>query len=151
MNLHFSPADEAFRAEVRDFLADALTPELRATARRMTSVYAQKEVGLEWQAILHEKGWAAPSWPVEHGGCDWTVSQHYIFDTELARASAPPLSPMGIGMCGPVLIGHGTEAQKAHFLPRILSGKDFWCQGYSETTAGVRSGAIADEGNRRWR
>ena len=136
MDLSFSSADEAFRAQVRDFLAGALSEDLKRTARRMTSVYADKRVALEWQAILHARGWAAPSWPVEYGGCDWTVSQRYIFDVELARASAPPLSPMGIGMCGPVLIGHGTEAQKAHFLPRILSGEHFWCQGYSETGAG---------------
>ncbi|MEE2879505.1 MAG: acyl-CoA dehydrogenase family protein [Pseudomonadota bacterium] len=136
MNLKFSPAEERFRDEVRDFLSDRLTPELRRYASRMTSVYAEKDVALEWQGILRAQGWAAPSWPVEHGGCDWSVAQHYIFDVEMARAGAPPLSPMGIGMCGPALIGHGSAAQKAHYLPRILSAEDFWCQGYSEPHAG---------------
>ncbi|WP_300376849.1 acyl-CoA dehydrogenase family protein [Henriciella sp.] len=136
MNLQFSPAEESFREEVRDFLGYELTPGLKRYASRMTSVYAEKDVALEWQAILKAKGWAAPSWPVEHGGCDWSVAQHYIFDVEMARAGAPPLSPMGIGMCGPALIGHGSEEQKAHYLPRILSGEDFWCQGYSEPHAG---------------
>ncbi|WP_300396264.1 acyl-CoA dehydrogenase family protein [Henriciella sp.] len=142
MQLTFSPAEEAFRDEVRSFLDDALTQDLKRYAARMTSVYAEKPIALEWQAILLEKGWAAPSWPVEHGGCDWSVAQHYIFDLEMAKAGAPPLSPMGIGMCGPALIGHGSEAQKAHYLPRILSGEDFWCQGYSEPHAGSDLAAL---------
>jgi len=136
MNLQFSPEEEAFRGEVRAFLADKLTPELQAYSRRMTSVYSSKAVALEWQAILNAQGWAAPSWPVEYGGCDWSVAQHYISRTELAEADAPPLSPMGVGMCGPALIGHGSAEQKAHYLPRILSGEDYWCQGYSEPHAG---------------
>ena len=70
MNLNLSPEDRQFREEVQDFLAENLTPDLRAYASRMTSVYAEKEVNLAWQAILVQKGWAAPSWPVEHGGCD---------------------------------------------------------------------------------
>ncbi|MBA68162.1 MAG: acyl-CoA dehydrogenase [Rhizobiales bacterium] len=142
MNLNFSASEEAFRTEVRDFLADKLTPELKRYASRMTSVYADKETALEWQGILVEKGWAAPSWPVEHGGCDWSVAQHYIFDVEMARAGAPPLSPMGIGMCGPALIGHGSKEQKDFYLPRILSGDDFWCQGYSEPHAGSDLAAL---------
>ena len=88
MQLTFSPAEEAFRDEVRSFLDDALTQDLKRYAARMTSVYAEKPIALEWQAILLEKGWAAPSWPVEHGGCDWSVAQHYIFDLEMAKASA---------------------------------------------------------------
>lgn len=142
MNLSFTPEEEAFREEVRDFLADHLSPSLRAYARRMTSVYATRQVALEWQAILVKQGWAAPSWPVEYGGTNWTPAQRYIYDVEMARAGAPPLSPMGIGMCGPALIGHGSKAQKDHYLPRILSGEDFWCQGYSEPHAGSDLAAL---------
>ena len=142
MNLSFTPEEEAFREEVRDFLSDHLSPSLRAYARRMTSVYATKEVALEWQAILVKQGWAAPSWPVEYGGTGWTPAQRYIYDVEMARAGAPPLSPMGIGMCGPALIGHGSKAQKDYYLPRILSGEDFWCQGYSEPHAGSDLAAL---------
>ena len=136
MRLSFTPEEEAFRIEVQDFLSDKLTPELRQYTSRMTSVYSDKETALAWQAVLVDQGWAAPSWPVEYGGCDWTVAQRYIFDVEMAKAGAPPLSPMGIGMCGPALIGHGSAEQKAHYLPRILSGEDYWCQGYSEPHAG---------------
>lgn len=142
MKLSFSTEDETFREEVRDFLADKLTADLRAYTRRMTSVYANKEIALAWQAILHARGWAAPKWPVAYGGCDWRLAQYYIFAVELARAGAPPLSPMGVGMCGPALIGYGSDQQKAHYLPRILSGDDFWCQGYSEPHAGSDLAAL---------
>ncbi|MEP5263487.1 MAG: acyl-CoA dehydrogenase family protein, partial [Nitratireductor sp.] len=125
MELAFSAADAAFRDEVRSFLDEKLTPDLRAVTRRMTSVYADYETTMTWHKALHEKGWVAPSWPVEHGGCDWSVIQHYIFSSELSGSGAPPLSPMGLGMCGPVLIGYGTPEQKAYYLPRILSGEDF--------------------------
>jgi alkylation response protein AidB-like acyl-CoA dehydrogenase len=136
MDIAFSPGDAAFRDEVRRFLDARLNDRLREAGRLSTSVYADREIMREWHAILHAKGWVAPSWPVEYGGCDWSVTQHYIFSTEMARASAPGLSPMGLGMCGPVLIGHGTPEQRAFYLPRILSGEDFWCQGYSEPGAG---------------
>ena len=149
MDLSRSPADIAFRDEVRAFLDAELTPELRAAGRGMTSVYSDYPVAMAWQRILHARGWAAPAWPVEHGGRDWSVAQHYIFASELVAAGAPALSPMGIGMCGPVLIGYGTPEQKAHFLPRMLSGEHFWCQGYSEPGSGsdlasLRMSAEAD-------
>ena len=142
MKLAFTRDEEAFREEVRDFLDKNLSADLRAYAKRMTSVYSTKPVAMEWQRILVKQGWAAPSWPVEYGGTNWSVAQRYIFDVEMARAGAPPLSPMGIGMCGPALIGHGSKAQKDHYLPRILSGEDFWCQGYSEPHAGSDLAAL---------
>ncbi len=135
MDLSWSDADRAFRDEVRRFLDDKLTADLRI-GKRMTSVYADYPAGMAWQKILHAQGWAAPAWPVEHGGCGWSVTQRYIYTSELAAAGAPPVSPMGVGMCGPVLIGHGSPAQQAHYLPRMLSGEDFWCQGYSEPGSG---------------
>ncbi len=136
MNLSLSARDTAFRDEIRRFLDEKLTPDLRAAGELMTSVYADYETTMRWHAALHEKGWVAPAWPVEYGGCDWSVMQHYIFASELSSAGAPALSPMGLGMCGPVLIGYGTSEQKAFYLPRILSGADFWCQGYSEPGSG---------------
>jgi len=142
MKLAFTREEEAFRAEVRDFLDRNLSADLRAYARRMTSVYSTKPIAIKWQRILVKQGWAAPSWPMEYGGTSWTVAQRYIFDVEMARAGAPPISPMGIGMCGPALVGHGSKAQKDHYLPRILSGDDFWCQGYSEPHAGSDLSAL---------
>jgi alkylation response protein AidB-like acyl-CoA dehydrogenase len=136
MDLEWSAADLAFRDEVRTFLEKKLTPDLRRAGRLMTSVYADHEASMTWQAILHERGWAAPAWPVEFGGCDWTVTQHYIFSRESILAGAPSLSPMGISMVAHVIIEFGTPEQKEYFLPRILTGEVFFCQGYSEPESG---------------
>lgn len=136
MDLNWSDADRAFQAEVRSFLAANLTPEIRDAGHWMTSVYADHDRSLAWQRRLHARGWAAPAWPTEYGGAGWSVVQRYIFTRERIAAGAPPTSPMGIQMCGPAIIGYGTEEQKARFLPRMLSGDDFWCQGYSEPGAG---------------
>ena len=136
MKLDWSEEDLAFRDEVRAFLAAELPAELRAAGSLMTSVYADPEASFEWQRILYAKGWVAPAWPVEHGGCGWTVTQRYIWARERIAAGAPPLSPMGLQMCGPALIGHGSDEQQAYFLPRMLNGEHFWCQGYSEAEAG---------------
>ncbi len=134
MNLNFSEDEEAFRQEVRSFLAERLpkrTAEKVRTGRRLT-----REDQAEWQSILNERGWLASHWPVEHGGSGWTVAERFIFDYESALAGAPRIIPFGLSMLGPVLIKYGTEEQKRHYLPRILDGTDWWCQGYSEPGAG---------------
>jgi alkylation response protein AidB-like acyl-CoA dehydrogenase len=143
MELTWSEADIAFRDEVRRFLDEKLTPDLRRAGRLMTSVYADHEASLKWQRILHERGWAAPAWPVEYGGCDWTLTQHYIFNRECTLAGAPSLSPMGIKMVAHALIAFGTKEQKDYFLPRILTGEVFFCQGYSEPEAGSDLAALS--------
>ncbi|MFC8526447.1 acyl-CoA dehydrogenase family protein [Nocardia sp. NPDC057227] len=136
MEYDWSEADLAFRDEVRAFLDAELTPEIRRAGRLATSVYPDHEASMEWQHILHRRGWAAPHWPVEHGGQDWTLTQHHIFASESTLAGAPALSPMGIRMVAPAIIAFGTKEQKEFFLPRILTGEVFFCQGYSEPEAG---------------
>ncbi|MBL4826397.1 MAG: acyl-CoA dehydrogenase family protein [Spongiibacteraceae bacterium] len=136
MKIEFTDEEKLFRTHVRDFLSEHLSDDIREAGRLMTSVYGDHDLSLKWQRILLKQGWAAPSWPVAYGGCDWTVTQHYIFNSELAKAGAPPVSPMGIQMCGPVIIGHGSEQQKKYFLPKMLSGEHFWRQGYSEPNSG---------------
>ncbi len=136
MDMDWTQAELAFRDEVRAFLADKLTPEIRRAGTLATSVYPDHEASMAWQQLLHARGWAAPHWPVEHGGCDWSVAQHYIFNRERIAAGAPSLSPMGIHMVAHVIIRFGTPEQKAYFLPRILTGEVFFCQGYSEPGAG---------------
>ncbi|GAB21151.1 putative acyl-CoA dehydrogenase [Gordonia polyisoprenivorans NBRC 16320 = JCM 10675] len=136
MDMTWSDDDIAFRDEVREFLDAELTPELRAAGRLRTSVYTDHEASMEWQAILHKRGWAAPAWPVEHGGCDWSLTQHYIFSRESVLAGAPALSPMGIRMVAHAIIAFGTPEQKAFYLPGILTGDVFFCQGYSEPESG---------------
>jgi alkylation response protein AidB-like acyl-CoA dehydrogenase len=109
----------------------------------MTSVYADHEASMQWQRILHARGWAAPAWPVEHGGCGWSRTQHYIFSRESILADAPPLSPMGIRMVSHAIVRFGTPEQKQFFLPGILSGEVFFCQGYSEPEAGSDLAALS--------
>ncbi|PWR20136.1 acyl-CoA dehydrogenase family protein [Zavarzinia aquatilis] len=136
MDLRFSEADEAFRADVRAFLRDNLTEELRAAGRAAASAFSEKEWNIGWLKVLNARGWAAPHWPVEYGGTGWSVTQRYIFDTECALAQTPNLSPMGLKMVSPVIMAFGRPDQKAFYLPRILAGEDYWCQGYSEPGSG---------------
>jgi alkylation response protein AidB-like acyl-CoA dehydrogenase len=131
-----SPADRAFREEVRSFLDEKFTPELRAWSAKQSGTFAAPELARQWHTILFNRGWIAPVWPVEYGGPGWTPVQRYIFDTECAIAGTPALPAMGLRMCGPVVMRYGTAEQKAFFLPRILSGEHYWCQGYSEPDSG---------------
>ncbi|KXU32697.1 pimeloyl-CoA dehydrogenase large subunit [Sphingobium sp. 22B] len=134
MDLNYSPQEEDFRSEVRDFLQQHLPARLSGkvrTGKRLTKADVE-----EWHAILHRRGWLAGNWPVEHGGQGWSPVQRHIFDVETALAGAPPILPFGVHMLGPVLIRFGTPEQKRHLLPRILDGTDWWCQGYSEPGAG---------------
>jgi alkylation response protein AidB-like acyl-CoA dehydrogenase len=136
MDLAFAPEDAAFREEVRAFLDENLTEAMREAGRLTSSVFTEYHDNIEWHKTLHAKGWIAPSWPVEYGGTGWTEMQKYIFASECARVGTPNLSPMGLRMCGPMLQKFGTPEQKAFYLPRILSGEDYWCQGYSEPGSG---------------
>ena len=129
-------ADLAFRREVRDFLDDKFTPELRALTARQAGVFAEGELALRWHRILFERGWIAPAWPEEFGGPGWTGDQRAIFQEECARVGTPRLPAMGLSLCGPVIMRYGTAEQKAFFLPRMLSGEHYWCQGYSEPQSG---------------
>ena len=133
----------AFRADVRQWLSAHLTPELREVSARATSVFIDKPHNLAWQRILASRGWVAPHWPAEYGGPGWDETERYIFASECARAEAPNLSPMGLRMVAPCIMRYGTAEQKAHYLPRILSGEDYWCQGYSEPQAGSDLAALS--------
>ena len=136
MALALSPADEAFRDEVRRFLDEKLTDDLREAGRLNAGVYCDRPVAQRWLSILNDRGWATPNWPVELGGTDWTLVQRYIFASELIAADAPAVTPNGTGMLGPVIIAFGTPEQKAKYLPAIKTGEDWWAQGYSEPGAG---------------
>jgi alkylation response protein AidB-like acyl-CoA dehydrogenase len=135
MNFEFSPEHQAFREEVREFMRTHVPADL---ARR-TYVGAHPppvEDYRTWQGILHKKGWAAPHLPKEYGGTDWDALRKHIFAEELNRADALDYGWQALHMIGPVLIAFGSEAQKARFLPPMLSGEHYWCQGFSEPGAG---------------
>ncbi len=134
MDLSFTPEEEAFREEVRAFFRDKLPTRLSTLVREGRRL--QKSDMEEWHGILNERGWLANHWPEEWGGPGWSVIQRFIFDNESALAHAPRVVPFGVNMLGPVLIKYGSEEQKKQWLPRILDGSDWWCQGYSEPGAG---------------
>ena len=136
MKIRLEPRYEKFRDEVRAFLDKELTDELRAASRATAGTITDYPHGIAWQRILHRRGWAAPSWPKEYGGPGWDAIEKFIFNTECGEASAPTWPNMGIFLCGPAIIGYGSDAQKARYLPAMLSGEDFWAQGYSEPGAG---------------
>ena len=149
MDLAMKPEDVAFRDEVRAFLEENLTDELKAHARLTPGILADQDLRVEWLKRLYKRGWAAPSWPKEYGGPGWNVMQRFIWASECAKAGAPVSSNMGLSMVGPTLMGHGTAAQKEYYLPRILAGEDWWCQGYSEPGSGsdlasLQCRAVAD-------
>ncbi|MDG2271804.1 MAG: acyl-CoA dehydrogenase family protein [Halioglobus sp.] len=136
MNLNFNEEELEFQNEVRQFLADELPKAVTEGAANNGSVFVEKEIALQWQEILVKKGWAVPEWPVEHGGTDWSATQKYIFSKECYHAGAPMLIPLGLLMLAPVIMAFGTDEQKAEYLPKILNGEHYWCQGYSEPGSG---------------
>ncbi len=147
MAFNFGEKDQAFRREVREFMHRSLPEDIREIAERGQRFDMEHYV--RWHKILFERGWAAPNWPVEHGGPGWTPTQKYIFQEELGLSGAPVPPPFGVGMIGPVLIAFGSAEQQRTYLPRILNGDDWWCQGYSEPGSGsdlasLRTKAVRD-------
>ena len=136
MDLSLSPQDQAFRDEVRAFLDENLSEDLREAGRKTGGVFAEMEAGLRWHKVLAKRGWSAPSWPVEHGGTGWNATQRYIFARESTAVDAPRIFSMGLRMVGPVVMKYGTPEQKAKYLPAIVAGDIVFCQGYSEPGSG---------------
>ncbi|MCS5573975.1 MAG: acyl-CoA dehydrogenase family protein [Pseudomonadales bacterium] len=136
MEVELDAEELAFQEQVRTLLREELTPEIRAATAKTTTVFADKDVALAWQRILHKRGWAGVSWPKEFGGPGWTSNQRYIFNRECALAGAPGLIPLGLRMLAPVIFRYGTKEQQDYYLPKILSGEHYWCQGYSEPGSG---------------
>jgi alkylation response protein AidB-like acyl-CoA dehydrogenase len=134
MDLTYTDEQKAFRDEVRAFLDEKLPKRL--SDKVAGGKHLVKEDYEEWHAILNEKGWLGVTWPEEFGGTGWDAVQRHIFEEETTRASAPRIVPFGVNMLGPVLMKFGSKEQQDHYLPRILSGDDWWCQGYSEPGAG---------------
>jgi alkylation response protein AidB-like acyl-CoA dehydrogenase len=124
----------AFREELRQFAAEQCPEDLKRFVRSNRKI-TRNEYRI-WQEKLFARGWAAPNWPVAHGGTGWDLQQRYLFEEVTAQADCPPQYHHGLGHIGPVILHFGTEAQKARFLPRILDGSEWWCQGYSEPGAG---------------
>jgi len=134
MDLNFTPADEAFRREARAFIEAKLPADIREKV--LGGLRLVKDDYYRWHVILNDKGWLASNWPVEYGGTGWSAAQQHIFEEECADAGAPVLSPFALRMVAPVIMAFASPAQKAFYLPKILSGEHWWCQGYSEPGSG---------------
>ena len=133
----YTPEAEAYREKVQAFLAEQLPPEWAGIGRLEGD--ERDAFVADWRRVLHEGGYLAPGWPVQYGGGGLSALEQVIIGEEFARAGVPTGGPndvFGIQMLGNTLLLRGTEEQKAHYLPRILSGEDTWCQGYSEPNAG---------------
>lgn len=149
MDIELSPEDAAFRDEVRAFLRDNLPEVIREGAAATPSVFVEPDIGQAWNAVLNEKGWLGYQWPEEHGGTGWTPLQRYLFEKECALAGAPNLTVLGLKLLAPVIWTFGTERQKSYYLPRILTGEDYWCQGFSEPSAGSDLASVRTRAVRR--
>jgi alkylation response protein AidB-like acyl-CoA dehydrogenase len=134
MDLNFTPDEQAFRDEVRAFLKAELPADIAHKVKHGLGLKADDYT--RWQKILHKRGWGAPNWSKQFGGTGWGPVQLHIYDEEAAGAGAPRTIPFGLKMVAPVIMAFGNTAQQQRFLPRILSGEDWWCQGYSEPGAG---------------
>ncbi|MGX9697102.1 acyl-CoA dehydrogenase family protein [Janthinobacterium lividum] len=134
MDLHYTAEESAFRDTVRAFLDTHLPADLQRKVRQHLRL--NRDDYVRWHKIVAQQGWAAPAWPVEHGGTGWTSVQRHIWEDECARAATPPILPFGVNMVAPVIMAFANAEQKAYYLPRILNCDDWWCQGYSEPGAG---------------
>jgi alkylation response protein AidB-like acyl-CoA dehydrogenase len=134
MDLNYSAEDQAFRDTVRAFLAANLPKDLQHKV--LNHKRLNKDDFVRWHKIVAKQGWAAPAWPAEYGGPGWSAIQRHIWEEECARAGTPVILPFGVNMVAPVIMAFGNEAQKRHYLPRILNCDDWWCQGYSEPGSG---------------
>ena len=136
-----SAQDAKFRSEVRNWMAKNLPDELRGWSTR-----PPRDMIQPWHHKLFEKGWIAPNWPKEYGGMEASISEQLILQEELGHAGAPILSRQALGHIGPILMRHGTDAQKADHLPKMLSGEVMWCQGYSEPGSGSDLASLQTRG-----
>ncbi|RWD28719.1 MAG: pimeloyl-CoA dehydrogenase large subunit [Mesorhizobium sp.] len=150
IDFRFSPRAESLRAEVREFCRANLPEELKVLTYQEND-HPPRSLTDPWQRALAQQGWAAPRFPLEYGGTDWDDELHYAFEREMALCGAPRPDPAML-MIGPTILHYGSDAQKAAFLPPMLTGEARWCQGFSEPNAGsdlaaIQSSAVRDGDN----
>jgi hypothetical protein len=121
MDLNFSPAETAFREEVRNFVKEKLPGPIRHKV--MNGVHLTRDDHVLWQRTLHQRGWGGPGWPKEFGGPGWTPTEQYVFEEECAAGGAPRLISFGLKMIAPVLMAFGNPAQQQRYLPKITVGR----------------------------
>jgi acyl-CoA dehydrogenase len=148
IHLSLDAQNREFRNEVIGFLKASLPAQLAEAQQLTTTVYAEADIAGEWHQALHHRGWSASNWPREYGGPGWSAEQRYVWAHESIAAGAPIISPIGLPLVGPVLMHFGSPAQKARYLPPIVSGAELWCQGFSEPGAGSDLAALNTRASR---
>ena len=134
MDLEFTPEEQAFRAEIRAWVADNLPHDISHKVHH--ALHLTKDDLQRWARILGKKGWHGWAWPKEFGGPGWTAIQRHLFEEECALAGAPRVIPFGPVMVAPVIMAFGSPEQQQRHLPGIMSGEVWWSQGYSEPGSG---------------
>ncbi|ERS04608.1 hypothetical protein Q668_21905, partial [Alcanivorax sp. PN-3] len=129
-----------FRQEIREFVASEVPESIRLKVAQGRDV--SRDETIAWQRKLVARGWGAVHWPKRWGGTDWSLQKRFVFEEEMALAGAPSIPPFNTRMLGPILLEYGTEEQKARFLPGALNMDQWWCQGYSEPSAGSDLAAL---------
>jgi alkylation response protein AidB-like acyl-CoA dehydrogenase len=152
MDLRYSDEQTKFAHEVRGFTNAHLDPIV--AAKVLDGARLTREDYLGWHKVLNKKGWVGVGWPKSFGGTGWDATHQHIFDEVTADEGAPQLIPFGLRMVAPVIMAFGNKTQQDYFLPRILSGEHWWCQGYSEPGSGsdlaslkCRAERVSDKGN----
>ncbi len=146
MDLSFSKDQENFRTDVREFLSKNLDDDI-SSKMKLGIMLSKEEIEI-WHSKLNKKGWLAGSWPKKYGGQNWGVIESFIFEEECSAVGAPRILPFAFNMLGPVLMAFGSEEQKNYWLPRMLNGDDWWCQGYSEPGSGSDLASLKTSANR---
>ena len=147
MNLEFTQEELEFQQSIRDWMQTNVPDDIKR--RSAVGEMNGKELQQKWERLLGKQGWLALTWPKQYGGPGWTATQRYIFDLERAMAGAPPTSPFGVAMVGPVLYNFGSQEQKDRWLPGIVSGGTLWCQGYSEPNSGSDLASLKTRAERK--
>ncbi len=141
MELAFTPEEQTFAGEVRQFIETHLPPDIAERVEH--DLHLHRDDYMRWQQILGRQGWHAYTWPHEQGGPGWSAVQRYIFETISAELNCPTIQPFGPRMVGPVIFNFGNAEQQAEHLPGIRDSSVWWCQGYSEPAAGSDLASLA--------
>lgn len=136
MDLHFSQEELDFQKSVKEWIKENYPEDIKERYSNSPNGHLTKEEQMKWQQSLYERGWAGINWPKEHGGAEFSATQKYLFNKEMAAANAPSVVAFGEKMVAPVIMAFGSDKQKEKYLPDILASKVWWCQGYSEPGSG---------------